>query len=247
MKIYQRLLEKALSRGRGRMVEDARLGLGYTAVKLDNGSVGLAYTVLEGKKSCNVLEPEIQFSGRPADLVARGFLSGNLLEAGVGLATINAILNQPRDDYLIGNPLELISLFPEDKVAMIGYFEPVAQKLRNQVAELWIFERSEGRLAEALSEAEMFTLLPEATVAIITAVTLINKTFEEIVSLLERAREVILLGPSTPLEPEIFKDYPLTLLSGALVKDAEILRPVSEAKGMKAFKPYLEKVNLRLK
>ncbi|NPA48616.1 MAG: DUF364 domain-containing protein [Thermodesulfobacteria bacterium] len=247
MKVYERLLEKALSRGRGRLVEDARIGLGYTAVKLSDGRLGLAYTVLEEKKTCNLLEPEVYFANRPADLVARGFLSSNLLEAGVGLATINAILNQPREDFLREDPLELISLEPEDRVAMIGYFEPLARKLRGRVAELWVFERTEGRLAEALSETEMFTHLPEATVAIVTAVTLINKTFEEIISLLEGAREIILLGPSTPLEPEVFEGYPVSLLSGVLVKDEGILQPVSEAKGMRAFGPFIEKVSLRLK
>ncbi len=247
MKVYEKLLEKALSRGRGRLVEDVRIGLGYTAVKLNDGTVGLAYTVLEEKKTCNLLEPEIQFTGRPADLVARGFLSANHLEAGVGLATINAILNRPRKDYLREDPLELISLRPEDRVAMVGYFEPLFHKLKGRVAELWVFERSEGRLAEALSEAEMFTYLPEATVAIVTSVTLINKTFEEIVSFLNQAREVVLLGPSTPLEPEAFEGYPVSVLAGALVKNDKILRPVSEAKGMKAFGPYLEKVSLRIR
>lgn len=247
MKVYERLLEKAASRGRGRLVQDTRIGLGYTAVKLDNGAIGLAYTLFEDKKTCNLLEPEVVFSGRPADLVARYFLSAHPLEAGVGLATINAIINQPREDFLPGDPLEIIGLQPEDKVAMIGYFEPLANRIRGKVAELWVFERTEGRFAEALTEAEMFDLLPEATVAIVTAVTLINKTFEEIMDFLKKAREIVLLGPSTPLIPEAFEDYPVTLLSGLLVKDAGILRPISEAKGMKAFGPFIEKVNLRLR
>ncbi len=246
MTVYERLLERASSRARGRLVEDVRIGLGYTGVKLDDGRVGLAYTLFEDKKSCNVLLPEPAFSGRPADLICRYFLSAHPLEAGVGLATINAIINQPREDFLPGDPLEIVGLHPEDKVAMVGYFEPLAQRIRGKVAELWIFERTEGRFAEALTEAEMFDLLPEATVAIVTAVTLINKTFEEIMGLLRRAREIILLGPSTPLLPEAFEDYPVTLLSGVLVKDATILRPISEAKGMKAFGPFIEKVNLRL-
>lgn len=247
MKVYDRILEKALSRGRGRLVEDVRIGLGYTAVKLSDGKLGLAYTVLEEKTTCNLLAPEVSFAGRPADLVARSFLSSNLLEAGVGLATINAILNQPRDDYLYGDPLELLSLEPEDRVAMVGYFEPLARRLRGRVAELWIFERTEGRLAEALSEAEMFTYLPEATIVILTAVTLINKTFEEVISLVERPREMLLLGPSTPLVPEVFEGYPISLLSGVLVKNEGILQPVSEAKGMRAFGPFIEKLSLKLK
>jgi len=247
MTLYERLLERAASKARGKIVEDVRIGLGYTAVRLSDGGIGLAYTVWEEKKGCNVLSPEISFSGRPADLVIRYFSSPNLLEAGVGLATLNAILNRPREDFLYEDPLSLARITPEDKVAMIGYFEPLVQRLQGQVSEFWIFERSEGRLSEALTEAEMADYLPQATVAIVTSVTLINKTLEEILNLLEKAREVLLLGPSTPLYPEAFKETKITQLSGLLVKDAAILQLVSEAKGTKAFGPYVEKVSLRLK
>jgi len=246
MKVYERLLEKALSRGRGRRVVDVRIGLGYTAVALDNGAVGLAYTSLEEKAGCNILPPEVSFHDRPADIVAKYFLSPNLIEAGVGLATINAILNRPREDYLQGDPLSLLELSPEDRVAMVGFFEPLVKRLQGKVQELWVFERSEGRFAEALSEVEMVDYLPQATVAIITSVTLINKSLEEILNLLERPRAVVLLGPSTPLLPEAFHDQKITLLSGMVVRDNDILKVVSEAKGTKAFGPYVEKVNLAL-
>ncbi len=246
MTIYERLLEKALSRGRGRRAVDVRIGLGYTAVALDNGSVGLAYTPLEEKAGCNILPPEVSFHDRPADLLAKNFLSPNPIEVAVGLATINAVLNNPREDFLLGDPLSLLKPGPEDKVAMVGFFEPLVKRLQGKVQELWVFERSEGRFAEALSEVEMVDYLPQATVAIITSVTLINKTLEEILDLLASPRAVILLGPSTPLLPEVFQDQKITLLSGMVVKDKEILKVVSEAKGTKAFGPYVEKVNLKI-
>ena len=246
MTIYERLLEKALSRGRGRRVVDVRIGLGYTAVALDNHSIGLAYTPLEDKKGCNILPQEVIFHERPADLVAKHFLSPNLIEVAVGLATINAILNTPRKDLVSGNPLSIIDLRPEDKVAMVGFFEPLVKKIKSQVQELWVFERSEDRFSEALSELEMAEYLPQATIAIITSVTLINKTLEEILELLENPRECILLGPSTPLLPEIFHDRKVSMLSGLIVKEVEILKVVSEAKGTKAFGPYVNKVNLRV-
>ncbi len=247
MNLYARLLERAASKARGKLVEDVRIGLGYTAVRLSNGAMGLAYTVWEEKRSCNLLAPEVTFAGRPADLILRYFSSPNLLEAGVGLATINAVLNAPREDYHYEDPLSLVEISPEDRVAMIGYIEPLAQRLKGKVSAFWVFERAEGRLAEALTEAEMADYLPEATVALVTSVTLINKTLEEILQLLTKAREVILIGPSTPLYPEAFKETPISQLSGLLVKDPAILQAVSEAKGTKAFGPFVEKVSLRLK
>ncbi len=247
MSLYEKILEKALSRGRVRRIVDIRIGLGYTAVCLDNGNIGLAYTYLEEKAGCNILPPEVRFYDRPADVVAKYFLSPNLIEAGVGLATINAILNCPKDDYTLGDPLQLLELNSKDRVAMVGYFEPLAKRIKDKVQDLWIFEKSESRLAEALAEVEMTGLLPEATVAIITSVTLINKTLEEILLLLKGVRASILLGPSTPLLAEPFEGQKITYLSGMVVKDKEILKIVSEAKGTKAFGPFVQKVNLALK
>ncbi|RUM88552.1 MAG: hypothetical protein DSZ24_03395 [Thermodesulfatator sp.] len=80
-----------------------------------------------------------------------------------------------------------------------------------------------------------------------TSVTILNRTLEDILEQVRRAREVVLLGPSTPLAPEVFGDLPVSLLSGVRVKDPErILAGVAEAKGFRGLKSALEKVNLRV-
>ena len=58
-------------------------------------------------------------------------------------------------------------------------------------------------------------------------------------------RTCVLLGPSTPLVPEFFKDKGIHLLSGVEVIDAEhVLRIVSQAGGMGKFKKFVKKVNI---
>jgi hypothetical protein len=60
-------------------------------------------------------------------------------------------------------------------------------------------------------------------------------------------RDVVLLGPSTPLLPEIFKSLGVTMLSGLIVTDPSgILQVVSEGGGMRAFGDYVKKVNIRI-
>jgi uncharacterized protein (DUF4213/DUF364 family) len=67
---------------------------------------------------------------------------------------------------------------------------------------------------------------------IISATTLINETFDEIVAHTMSAREVILLGPSTPLLPEAFEGTPLTYLAGIQIIDRrKTLAIVSEGGG----------------
>ena len=83
--------------------------------------------------------------------------------------------------------------------------------------------------------------------AIITATTLLNNTFEEIINLLGTPRAVAIMGPSTPLMPAIFRNTPVTHLGGAVVADsARVMRIISEGGGTPALRPYLRFVNLIL-
>jgi len=82
-------------------------------------------------------------------------------------------------------------------------------------------------------------------VAIITATTLLNNTFEETVDLLGAPRSVVLMGPSTPLVPEIFHGTPISHLGGAVVVNStKVLQIISEGGGTPALRPYLHFVNL---
>jgi len=71
--------------------------------------------------------------------------------------------------------------------------------------------------AERISEEEGYQLLPEADVVAITGSSLINHTFERIMSNCKSASFKIMLGPSTPLSPVLF-DYGLDAIGGALVE-----------------------------
>jgi len=54
-----------------------------------------------------------------------------------------------------------------------------------------------------------------------------------------------MLGPSTPMAPEFFKEKGIKLLSGVQVTDVEsVLKIVSEAGGMGKFKKYVKKINV---
>jgi len=247
MTLYERLLEVALPRARGKLLERLMIGLGYTAVELSGGEVGLSYTLFEPNSCCELLPQEVTFWEKPADLVLKGLLSPHPLETTVALATANALLNNRDLPFVSGDTLEVISPRPEDEVAMVGYFEPLARKLSGQIKELWIFEKGERPGPGLLSEAEMPAYLPRATLVFITSVTLINRTIEDILAQIERAREVVLLGASTPLAPEAFRFTPVSLLSGVKVREKEkIFRLIAEAKGFPSLKKGLEKVNLRV-
>ena len=246
MRLEKALVEAATPLARGKLLSRVFIGLGYTAVELSDGRAGLAYTLFE-PGCCDYLPPEVSFRGRPADLALRHLLSAHPLERSGALATANALFNSRRLPLVEGDVLELVRPQPEDEVAMVGYFEPLARKLSRRVKNLWIFEKGERPGPGLLPETEMPVFLPRATLVFITSVTILNRTLEDILGEVRRAREVVLLGPTTPLAPEVFRDLPISLLSGVRVRDTEALfSAVAEARGFRGLREALEKVNLRV-
>ena len=98
---------------------------------------------------------------------------------------------------------------------VVGHF-PFVDSIRSSVRNLWLMEKQPG--AECISEEEGYKLLPEADVVAITGSSLINHTFERIVSNCRSGSFKIMLGPSTPLSAVLF-DYGLDAIGGALVED----------------------------
>lgn len=230
-------------------VREVRIGLGYTAVQLQDGAVGCAYTFRNAlPHGCTVFQDRRPLAGRPAVEVLNYLDSRHPLEAAVGLATANAIANRPRSDWLTGDILDMIRILPADRVGMVGCFTPLVPALRSAVAELFIFEQ-DLEIDEGLRPAEeAVRRLPECQVALLTATSLINRTVDELIPAVRGCREVVVLGASTPLCPEAFRGTPVTMLSGIVVERPEdLLRVVSEGGGMRMFKGLVRKVNYRLR
>lgn len=243
-----------------RRVEDIRVGLGYTAVRLDDGSCGLAATMRdEISACCTLLERAGALSDQRADSLAELALSPDSLEATLGVATINAILGSRalEGESTESDIVRDLAITERDSVGMIGYFGPLIGPIRKSCRELYIFERrlpafeaavGGNLLGDALRiypdwAAEL--LLPKCDAVLISGTTVINKTLDHLLALC-RGR-VALVGPTVPLS-EIFARYGVSFLFGSRVRDPErVLRIVSEGGGTTTFGAAVSKVAVRLK
>ncbi|MBU2498680.1 MAG: DUF364 domain-containing protein [Proteobacteria bacterium] len=230
-------------------VQEVRIGLGYTAVMLENGQTGVAFTFQEKMpRGCSVLGGLHPLSGRKASDLLALMDSSNRVETAVGLATVNALANTLRSGLLEGDAMEYLRIGPDDTVGMVGYFGPVLPRLREITPSILIFEQDREREGELLPEKEAYRLLPQCQVAMITSTSILNHTIDRLLDAVGSCREVVLLGASTPLVKEAFSDTPVTFLSGVVVTNPEeILRIVSEGGGVRLFRENIRKVNLALK
>ena len=248
--LSKRLLSQLAGEAENKSVEDLRVGLCYTAILLNEGSTGLAYTFHSDNKlhaCCNTLESG-SLRGKKAQEIVKFSLSENLLEASVGLATVNALVNQKCKTARGGDILTVMKTRNTDTVGMVGFFGPLVEPLKASVKKLYIFEEKSIADCPDVYPAEKTTeILPLCNVVILSATTLINKTIDCLLSQAQDARDIIIVGASTPLLPRIFSKRGVTLLSGIQVVDSErVLQIVSEGGGMRAFKQSIKKVNLIL-
>lgn len=230
------------------VIGEVRIGLGYTAVLLESGHAGVAWTPKSESHSCTHLSGAGSLSGRPASVLLTMLCHQKLpLARAVGLATANALLSRlPHPPASADEVIASLNIGADDRVAMVGHFAPVVANIRKSGCHLDIIEMNPG-LGDTLTPVEGQKALADCSVAIITATSLVNGTLDEVLEDLGSPRAAVLLGPSTPLCPEAFQGTKITHLAGARVQEAAgVMRTISEGGGTMLMKPHLEFVNLPL-
>lgn len=230
-------------------VRDVRIGRNYTAIRVITGEVGVAYN-FPGGSGCTghgfgSLRP---LAGKTVAELLPLLGSSDLLASSVALAAINASVSHTihRDVRLIpGDVLEHVHLNRDDSVGMIGFFGPLIQPIRRSVKSLRVVDLDCSKNADILPPEAAPDVLSSSSVALISSTSIVNSSLSTLLEATSGCREVILLGPSTPLVPEAFQGTPVTWLSGVLINEPErVLETVSEAGGMCFFKKFITKVNV---
>ncbi len=139
-------------------------------------------------------------------------------EVSIGMAAINALLPPRQDLWQDINADEVIAeLGARKNIALIGHF-PFVSRLAPRVKKLWVLEINPGKGDLPASAAP--AIIPQADILAITAMTLMNATFDELMALRNKETLTMLIGPSTPLSPILF-DHGISILSGAAVQNID--------------------------
>jgi uncharacterized protein (DUF4213/DUF364 family) len=207
-------------------LRDIRMGPYWTAVLSRN--CGLAAVLSTPHHHHSI--PPVSEAGFLTDRSVRDLVymarSDSALEASVGMATINSLLEIDEHNCIELNAADIIVEHGQGKrVAVIGHF-PFVEKLRHEVGELCVIERYPGE--GDVPESETLKYIPQADVVAITGSAFVNHTIEHLLDLCASSAFVIVLGPTTPLSTMLF-DYGVNVISGTRVTDPEmVLRYVSQ-------------------
>lgn len=210
-------------------VRDIRQGVFHTAVVTRH--CGLAATLSQDAlKEHHEGQPLVKEPGyllhKKAEELAGMVYSESILEASIGMAAINSLLDVDESICLNLNAADLIAEKGKGrKIAIVGHF-PFIPKLHALAEKVWVIDKNphEGDFSEDQSE----TYLPHADVIGITGTAITNHTIELLLEMCNPEAYIVILGDSAPLSPVLF-EYGIDAVSGTRVADTETaLRCVSE-------------------
>lgn len=184
-------------------------------------SSGLASTITGcGPHGEQLVQQAGELLERSALELAALCLSENTLEAAIGLAAVNSLIEPPLQNRRVINVADVLAERGSGKcIAMIGHF-PFIPKLRGIAKEIWVIDLqpAEGEF----SPAQAAQILPKADVLAMTGNTLINKAAEDYLAMCRPDALKIMMGPSTPMTPVLF-EHGLDILAGVQVVDPTLV------------------------
>jgi uncharacterized protein (DUF4213/DUF364 family) len=198
-------------------VRDVRVGPFWTVVWTGRGA-GLASTQRDAHTPHG--QGLIRWAGDLADHSANELAtllrSDSPMEAGLGMAAINALLAVDETRLTDRNASdEIIRRGAGKRVVVVGHF-PFIPTVRQAVGHLDVLELDPG--PGELPPQAAADVIPRADVVAITGTSLLNRTFDELMQHCRPDAFVLVLGPTTPLSPALL-DYGADLIAGTLVVD----------------------------
>lgn len=239
-KIYDELIDGIPE---GILIKDYSIGRRWSYVETRD-NIGLAMNM-------SIDSIDYSFSGtligKDLKKVAKLSKSWNFVESSVGLAAINAYYNTLENiKRNKGNfkDEDAFATYKDEvrnkKVSVIGHFPFLEKQLKN-ICDLYIIEKRPTKGDYPDSSCEY--LLPISDYVFITSSTIVNKTFPRLIEL-SKDSETIMVGPSTPLTPKLFK-YNIDNLSGFIVEDRENFKKSINGDTVRDFFQYGKMVNMK--
>lgn len=224
MTMLEQLLDQIAENAARATPVDVRIGGHWTVIALEvDGELrgGLSSTLGGGDDDHHHGgRMPVQDAGALLDYSAEALAalahSESMLEASVGLATINALLEVDLTRCVDVNAAEVILKRGADRnVAIVGHF-PFIPRVKRVAHEMWVLELNPrpGDLP-ASSTPE---ILPQADVIALTGTSLLNHTFDDLIAHVRPETFVVMLGGTTPLSTLLF-DYGIDALAGTLLED----------------------------
>ncbi len=243
-------------------IESLNAGIFMTLVKLSTGYSGISITDIDNKESCYQSRDKYFGPFAPGNVhgqkIADLFLQseGNKLLDVIKLAVINAISAEiiAHSDYKIvenADPVDLIDLDEPKKVVVVGAFQSYIKRFANSRHELSVLELNKQALSPEqykffVPADQAKDILNKADVVFLTGATLVNNTLDELLLFIPASAQVVVVGPSSSLIPDILFSKGVNMIGATQILNADVASTlISEgATGYHLFRSCARKICL---
>ena len=236
------ILEKTIDLIRtryGEMVEnlivtDVVMGVYMTAIRLSDGSCGVASTDIDCHPPCSKQDRDFgDFT--PTKIIGQKVI--HLLESDKALkaldtlkvSALNAISHKliMESGYRIiddTDPVDLIDLTPLKTITLVGGFHSYIQRIEGTGNRLYVLELDENALRREQKKYyvpanEYKRILPQSDIIIITGLTLVNNTIDGLIDSIMPHSLVVVAGPSSSLLPDVLFENKVNIIGATLITD----------------------------
>lgn len=214
-------------------VKSFAVGQKYVAVMLTNGNIGVSATLMNSiKSSPHSMLSNPNFSNYEHRIVVN--------------AWVNANINYSEPTNGKADIFDAIDFSAFKSLVMVGYFGSLVQKFVDKGIKITVFDLNEQDVpVEPIAHQK--ESIANADGIILTATTLANNTFPNLISYTNSHTKVYMLGSSTPLTRQIMDMHSGVLgLFGAKFTpyDSEVLHRIEQGGGTRTFLHRMEKVYL---
>ncbi len=219
-------------------IADVRIGLFLTAVRLSDGSCGTSATFVDNYPHCTKSKRDF---GDFTPLKIRGQRVCDLFETEKESNTITtlkiAVLNAISSNIISsGNykilencdPVDLLDLSTKKTITIVGAFQSYIRRISETENRLYVLELNENALNE---EQQQFYIpandynkvFPDSDIIIITGLTLVNNTIDNLLAAVPEKAVVIVTGPSGSVIPDILFANKVNIIGATRITKPDIL------------------------
>jgi hypothetical protein len=206
-------------------------GRKYSAVLLKNGNIGVCANL------DNQVDIEIEELKTP-DLK-------RIQHRIILNAYFNGLLNDLNHYEKTGDIFEDIDFRSYKNIVMIGLFKPLLAKFKRDRIQINVFDMIKEH-DELIPIKDERKYIKKADVIILSATSIFNGTFMDIVNQTMENCDIFLLGPSAVMDKDMFRYKNIRKIFGAIFKpgDQNVLDAIRNGFGTRKYLQYGRKVSL---
>jgi uncharacterized protein len=217
-------------------IEDVRIGVWLTAVRLSDGSAGVASTLHNvtsftpgGQRDYGELTPLKIRGRRISDILV------SQKDTGIVKSLRMAVLNALSARFLIApgynivekkDPVDLIDIDSAATITIVGAFHSYVRRFADTGKKLNVLELNEESLPPEFGKyfvpADSFrSVVPFSDLVIITGQTLVNDTLDSLLDAVVPGTKVIVTGPSSSILPDVLFAKGVTIVGSLRISDPD--------------------------